>query len=340
MKEACPPRDTANRPILIFGAPRSGTSLLSRLLAAHSRISIPFESHFFNQWARRTNHYGDLANSENQRRLIENIICFGVVHDWTPRPVASEVADLVRGPGFGPVATAFMDWAAQVEGKPRWGEKTPHHTLLHRQVFEVWPNAHVLMIQRDPRDVALSWKQARFGGNHVYGFAKSWKSYMEAAEAARGLFPDSAWHSVRYEDLVREPEDQLNQIMSFLGEVFEPGQLGFHKVSDDWNTDARNRAQLRRPISSASIGRWKTLLSPREVRIIEHVTMPVIERCGYAREYPESDLSQVDRLTVRFFEQPVQRAFGIFKNRRGFVYLGRDLNWKVRHLFSTFPKAR
>lgn len=327
------------KPILIFGAPRSGTSLLSRLLAAHSRIAIPLESHLFNQWSNGAKCYRDLSKVENQRHLIENIIRFGVVQDWRPRPVAADAAELVRGTGFGAVATGFMEWAAKAEGKVRWGEKTPYHTLLHRQVFEVWRDALVVMIHRDPRDVARSWKQARFGGNHVYPFAKAWKTYMHAAGAARELLPKTSWYTVRYEELVQNPERELTRIMTFLGEDFEPGQLGFHQEAMDWNTDARNRAQLRRPISIQNVGRWETALSPRVVRIVEYFTTPTLEAHGYTRRYPDSNLPLMDRAAVRYVEYPVQRILGIFKNRPGFVYLGRDLNWKARQIFSAWSRT-
>lgn len=277
-------------PILIFGALRSGTSLLSRLLDAHSRISIPFESHLFNQWANRAEAYGDLDQKENKIRLIRDIIRFGVVRDWTPRPNAEEVTDHLPGPGFASVARTFMTCAAHSAGKPRWGEKTPHHTLVQDLVFEAWPEAVVVMIYRDPRDVALSWKNARFGGNHVVPFAQSWSKYVEACEAVRERLPLNSWCEVYYENLVSDTEQELTRLMSFLGEEFQPNQLQFHSRGGSWKTDQRNEMQLRKPVSKDSVWRWKTGLSKREVRLVEAMTGPIMERHGYVRAFPQARL--------------------------------------------------
>lgn len=324
------PRD--QRPILIFGAPRSGTSLLSRLLDAHPRIAIPFESHLFNQWLPRCPAYGTLEKAENRITLIRDIIDFGIVHDWAPRPDPEEVLTLVRDPSFAGIATAIMAWWAQRQGKPRWGEKTPHHTLLHTEVLAAWPDALVVFIQRDPRDVTLSWKEARFGGNHVHAFARAWRRYAEACEDVRENLPEEQWITVRYEDLVRDPESVLTTLMRFLGEEFAPEQLGFHASGQNWRTDARNEARLRKPISADSIGRWREALSAREVRMIEAETGAMLARLGYEPSVPGARLPGVEQLAIRFIEHPVHRALGLLKNPRGFIYASRDIAWKLRRM--------
>ncbi len=324
------PISSSARPILIFGAMRSGTSLLSRLLNAHSRIAIPFESHLFNQWYPRRSQYGDLTRPENRRLLIEDIIRYGVVHDWVPRPDPEAVAALVRGTDFAAVARAIMEWAAAQAGKPRWGEKTPHHTLLHSDVLNAFPEAQVIMIERDPRDVALSGKQARFGGLHVLPFARAWGRYVRAGREVRAQLGPDRCCDLRYEALVRDPEGELRRIMAFLGEDYEPAQLEFHRTDEDWRTDDRNLTQLRRPISPDSIGRWKEGLSAHEVKLIESAVGELMEEEGYARAWPDRGLDAGQMALARYVGTPVCRALGLFQNRQGLVYLARDLAWKAR----------
>lgn len=328
------PDDTPRnaRPILIFGAPRSGTSLLSRLLNAHSRIAIPFESHLFNQWMERAQSYGDLSSTDAQRRLVGDIIAFGVVRDWTPLPDAKAVLAHVQGPGFGAVARAFMDWAAEIEDKQRWGEKTPHHTLLHADVLREWADALVVIIERDPRDVALSWKRARFGGNHVLPFARAWVKYVEACEAVRESLPPSRVFDLRYESLVTAPEDTLQELMVFLGENFEIGQLSFHQSGHVWKTDSRNQRKLQTPISDQSIGQWSIGLAPREGRLIETIAGDAMERRGYASSPGTGTTTTAELSFAKWVEFPAQRLLGLAKNARGFVYIGRDVAWRLRDL--------
>lgn len=326
---------SADAPILIFGAPRSGTSLLSRLIDAHSRISIPFESHVFNQWLPRLGAYGDLSDRARQKRLVEHIIRLGVVHDWKPRPDPVEVMALVKGPGFAPIARAVMEWAARNAGKPRWGEKTPHHTLLHKEVMAAWPDAQVVMIQRDPRAVALSWKEARFQGNHVLPFAKAWVRYAQALDAIEQSLPPRRRIRVTYKALVHDPQGELERLMAFLGEEFEPQQLEFYRHGTDYHTDKRNLARLKTPVSTDRIDRWKTDLSNHEIRLIETICGQTMAARGYdlsqryAKPMPDARIA-----LARYMEYPVQRFLGGFKNARGFIYLGRDLRWKAEHLFT------
>lgn len=317
-----------DRPVLIFGAPRSGTSLLSRLIDAHPRIAIPFESHLFNQWTPRLSVYGNLTNPARRRRLIRDIADFGVIRDWSPHPPADEVAALVHTPGFGGVASAFMTWWARSQGKPRWGEKTPHHSLLWRDTLAAWSDALVVIIERDPRDVALSWKEARFGGDHVSPFAAAWKGYQAAAEEVRSALDSDRWIDLRYEDLVDQPEAELARVMNFLGESYYPSQLAFHDTKDEWRTDSRNAAHLRQPVSAKSVGRWRTRLSTREVGLVEHIVGDVMTGRGYA---PSSTAaSPADLAFVQWVERPIKRITGLLKNRQGLVYLGRDIGWRLR----------
>lgn len=321
---------TCQRPILIFGAPRSGTSLLSRLLNAHPNISIPFESHLFNQWQSRSALYGDLSSSDAQLRLIEDIIRFGVVHDWNPLPRPREVLAHVEGNSFGAIARAFLSNAAAAQGKPRWGEKTPHHTLLHRDVLEAWSDAMVICIERDPRDVALSWKRARFGGDHVLPFAKAWVRYSQACSEVKENFSSDRVFELKYETLVRRPEETLCTLMTFLGEAYDPSQLHFHEASSPWKTDSRNREKLRTPISPLSVGRWEQGLHAREVRLIEAIAGSIMQQKGYALSTPGDGASSGAMAFARWIVAPAKRISGAARNARGFVYLGRDIAWRLR----------
>lgn len=318
-------------PVLIFGAPRSGTSLLSRLIDAHPDIAIPFESHLFNQWQPRLPAYGDLTDTANRYQLVRDILDFGVVRDWTPRPDPEEVMALTGNADFGAVARAFPDWWARKHEKPRWGEKTPHHTLLHRDVLTAWPDALAVIIQRDPRDVALSWKQARFGGNHVLPFARAWVRYAEAVAEIKETLPPERQVTLTYEELVQNPEAVLTRIMEFLGAPYDPVQLAFHQGSDEWHTDSRNAAKLRQPISPDSVGRWRAGLSGAEVRLIEHIAGDWMDRLDYVRE-ATSPPSGAELNLARWVGYPVQRVLGLAKNTRGFVYLGRDLAWRAHQM--------
>jgi hypothetical protein len=72
-------------PFFIFGCPRSGTSLLSRMLNSHERLALPYESHVFNNFYAWLKDYGSLATVDGRTQLIDDILTTDVMQDWRPR---------------------------------------------------------------------------------------------------------------------------------------------------------------------------------------------------------------------------------------------------------------
>jgi hypothetical protein len=92
-------------------------------------------------------------------------------------------------------------WGALI-GEGRWGEKTPQHTLCWRTILSGFPNAQVIHLVRDGRDVMLSYRSAFFGPKHVYPLALRRRQYLAAAEEVRAALGEGRFVRVRYEDLV------------------------------------------------------------------------------------------------------------------------------------------
>ena len=71
-----------NNPVFLVGVARSGTSLLSLILDSHSRLAIPYESHFIEEYYQELNLFGDLTDEANRRRLIRSILSEPFVAHW------------------------------------------------------------------------------------------------------------------------------------------------------------------------------------------------------------------------------------------------------------------
>ena len=310
----------SRRPFFILGSGRSGTSLLSRMLDSHPAIAVPYESHLYNRFHPLVGRNADLANPSTRERLVAEILRTEHVRQWTPQPsLQATLAAVSRSDFHGIVEALLGSWTVS-RGKSRWGEKTPHHTLVWRTILEGFPDLKVIHLVRDGRDVAVSFRAAPFGPKHAYHLALHWIRYLTAAEEASAALGERAFLQLRYEDLVAAPEYELRRVCEFLGEAFHPGMLTFYRDVTDYPTDPRNLEALRRPLLSGNTQKWRQKLTARELRIFEAIAGEKLERYGYPRSVTRPRMSAWEAISCRYVENPSRRALAMLNNRQGHRY--------------------
>lgn len=325
------PRNGARpRPFFIFGCPRSGTSLLARMLDAHPKLAIPYESHFYNWVYPLVQRRCDLSDASTRARLVTEMLRTDPLTMWTPPLSAAETLAAIPRHDLHGVFEGFMRAWTMRQGKVRWGEKTPPHTLWWRTIRSGFPDLQVIHLIRDGRDVALSHKAAPFGPKHVYQSALRWVQYLSAAEEAEAALGGRAFLALRYEDLLAEPERQLRRICEFLEEEFAPEMLKFYTDETAYPTDGRNLENLRRPVLSDNTGKWRAQMSSRELRIFEALAGAKLERYGYPRALEHPRISSWEAISCRFVEHPPQRALAMLRNRQGHRFAYQRLRFSLR----------
>src|SRR5690242_19703103 len=113
-------------PVFIIGVARSGTTLLSLMLDSHSRIAIPYESHFFVAYYEK--YYGKTFGDREQRTaVVREILAEPTVRQWD-LTVLPEDIDLEKCVNLGATIDQVFQAYARKSGKEMWGEKSPPYT--------------------------------------------------------------------------------------------------------------------------------------------------------------------------------------------------------------------
>lgn len=236
--------ETIHRRIFIGGCSRSGTTLLQRLLAGHSRICTFPETGVFLRalgmrgrvlpWVRLGLTLG--KERKSLVRLKEQLGPAGAAAPLPPRRfrLRSSAGDIVQ----------FFDFLALAEGKDIWLEKTPRHVLHASRIRRLVPASVFIHLVRNGRDVVASIVDRarkhpdRFRGqaDPSYG-VRQWNRSIRATAAAM----EEPGHLVlRYERLAAHPEETLRAICGRIGFEFQDGMLeeggetGFILEDESW----------------------------------------------------------------------------------------------------------
>jgi Sulfotransferase family len=182
-----------NHPIFIVGCHRSGTSVLRQSLDSHPRISAgPEDPTLF--WLSKTDT--DLTRERREGYGFAEEEWFALVRDLVEK-VHGRYAD--------------------DQGKTRWAMKHPEATLVVDYLGRVFPDCQVIHIVRHPRDV-LDSSRRKFGETKGPFYGKRWADYVRAAEDAGERLGKDRFRTIRYEDLVANPESELRKLVAWLGE--------------------------------------------------------------------------------------------------------------------------
>jgi hypothetical protein len=248
-----------NTPFFVLGAARSGTTMLRLMLNRHSRLAIPFESHFLRQILAELPIHRPLDTHEAVRMsdIVTNERNFRSWH-LEPSEVRSELIGLAPA-SLARLVDALFRMEIAGSGKPRWGDKTPYYYSCWRQLMELFPTSRLVHIIRDGRDVNLSLEKVGWHGPTAADRARYWRERVEMAhDADRELGPKRNL-IIRYEDLVLDTPATIATVCDFLQEAFEPGMLDFYSdaAMHICDIDGNVHDKLLRAPRPDDVGRWR-----------------------------------------------------------------------------------
>ncbi len=280
-------------PIFVVGCPRSGTTLLRDLLRAHPRITFPLESRVIAELYRS---HGEPRDRDDARRIAADLLGTWDIATWR---LGLEPSDLDHHRSFAGLTAQLYDTWARREGKPRWGDKTPLYVLELDTLLALFPSAQVINIVRDGRDVALSLMRQTWGPTNPYTAGLMWRRTMAAGRRAAGRLPDSTLLSVRYENLLDDPESELRRICDFLGEQFDPAMVSPSRLPTPSGRPNPWPAHRQAAIDGSNMGQWVTEMSAAERSVFESVAGDELRLAGYGLSAAPRRLRLWERVSWR-----------------------------------------
>jgi hypothetical protein len=293
-----------NGPIFIVGAPRSGTTVLQYRLRNHPRISLPTgESHFFIPLYRNQADYGDLSQLENIHRVLQAMLdqsrdfletdLHGLKFDIDTLAIELHSAGRHTMPA---IIAGIFEKNAQGEGKSRWGDKTPYYVMHLPKLIEWFPDAQIVHLVRDGRDVALSLfgRQHDFYVYNSYFAAEYWESFVERGRAQGRQLAPNQYLELRYEDLLTQPDATMKTLCAFLGEEFSDELFDVTAVTDPGKTPL-----VHKPLRADNAGKWRSKMSTAQIQAFESVSGKTLREFGYDLVTPGAPPSTLIKAAYR-----------------------------------------
>jgi hypothetical protein len=290
------------KPVFIVGVPRSGTTLLAAMLAAHSRISCGPETHFFRKLALIDAER--LVKRDTWPKAAVDFIC-SIEHasfsERTPIPLiekyqigCEQITAFLqqREPSIPNMLSSVTEQYMVSMGKVRWAEKTPDHILTLGQIRANFPSSPIIRIIRDPRDVAISLTKVPWGAMSYLEALLLWKRMDDESE--NFFQSDPLCYSLRYEDLITAPEDELTKLCQFIGEEFEDCMLDTSVTGKQLNS--RNvpwKDKVSQPIDAEHQSIWKDQLNRCDNQMAEAILGARLEALGYPVEEDFQRLGEI-----------------------------------------------
>lgn len=289
--------------VFAVGCPRSGTTLLQRMLDHHPLLAVANDTHFIPRALAGMKVSGSIPLTPG---LVERVRSYrrfprlGLSDEAISRAAnkSATYREFVSG--------LYTEFASQ-RGKPLAGEKTPDYVKCLPVLHGLFPEAKVIHIIRDGRDTALSllgWAtetkgpgKFRLWMNEPVAVCALWwaEQVRSGLRDGRPLGP-SRYLEVSYEKLVQDPEEHARNMSRFLALPYSDQMLRYHegKVRDNPNLSAKSRWLPPTP----GLRDWRRDLKDRDIELFEALVGDLLTDLGYERVAKEPS-PRIVKLAIR-----------------------------------------
>ena len=293
----------------IFGHARSGTTLLMRLARLHPEVHCNYQAHFF-----------------TRQPLLKSLVNTPEAEEWLARKSnrwnhGRDLSPLVLRTS----ADFIMERDAAREGKMIVGDKSPSsmiHGQVVRDMYSLYPDAKVVNIVRDGRDVLISERfrnfveeskfltaedkriieelrkdqtpftngtRSIFTETFIRNIASRWVKDLTECDAEAQRLYGKNYHTLRYVDLLEHPFDEMTKLWKFLG-VKKINKSLEKAIQTEMSSNLDKEWQAKRNEGIASFlpkgqaGNWQRLFTEKDKSVFKEVAGEVLVKWGYEKD--------------------------------------------------------
>ncbi len=258
-----PPHDAIKAPSFLVGFPRSGTTLLEQMIASHSHFSTSEEALTLG------------AMLSNIHTLLKRDIPYPEgLYELSEKEIVALRKHYMR------------DLKARVptlDTQKHIFDKNPNNLVLMGFANRIFPDGHIIVMLRDPRDVILSCFSQMFYPNpttvRFFNLESTARHYARVMEVWQHFKENLTMPilEIRYEDLITAPEVYGKRVIEFLGEPWDVNILRFHEHKRSVSTPSAQA--ITQPIYKEAAGKWRNY--EKYIRPVLPILAPYLKRFGY-----------------------------------------------------------
>lgn len=301
------------KPIFIVGCPRSGTTILAKILNNHSQIASATEIHFFNHlchlkkynWNNINDNFLETFYNETRVEDFCSLLNIGFkeFEDKFESTSINENLSVIEQ-NQKRLFDTLMLLLLERNKKTRSCEKTPQHLLSVDKILSLYKDAKIIHLVRDGRDTVNSLVKMPWRPEGLLNNSRFWKQYARAGFLLNQKFGSNSenYISLKYEDLLLNPEASIQALCDFVELEFEDTMLSQKKPSSDnksnifssWESSWKHKAMEE--LDSTRVGAWQKELSAKDQVLLNWHLKDELDTLGYETSNP--NLKASDRVNI------------------------------------------
>jgi tetratricopeptide (TPR) repeat protein len=230
---------TSKEAIFVLGMPRTGSTLVERIISSHSMVQSAGELSVF---------------SVEMMKLVEELATGQKVDRLKLAEFASQI-DMRR------LGERYLEVVARGrDGSARFVDKLPLNSLNIGLIHAALPNAKIVHVVRNPMDACYAMYKFLFKNGYPFSYdleelAAYYTEYYRLMEHWRRVLPEGKIYDIVYEDVVDDLPGQAAKLIDYLGLPWEASCKEFYRNEQSATTGSAS--QVRRPVYRSSVGKWR-----------------------------------------------------------------------------------